>query len=228
VTNERDEPNTANFWRNFAVDVAIGAAFASYGATRYEGSPAAAAALVLGTFAAWPLVEYLFHRYLMHGPVPVIRRAHALHHEHPRMTFTTPWFAHLLVGIPMWAGFAAITSGAVAALLMAGMYSGYTRFRLVHRLVHYHAQTFASRYFRNQLRAHAAHHARPDQLFGVTTSFWDHAFGTFRASPRVSPARSDRSGAFRWPARPPRTALPVPSTATRDARPRSFAGEERS
>lgn len=228
MTNERDEPNTANFWRNFAVDVVIGAAFAWFGVTRYEGSPAVAAAIALGALAAWPLVEYLFHRYLMHGPVPVIRKAHTLHHEHPRMTLRTPWYAHLLVGIPMWAGFAAITSGPVAALLMVGMYAGYTQFRLVHRLVHHHAQTLPSRYFRNQLRVHAAHHARPDRLFGVTTSFWDHVFGTFRGSPQASPARSDRSGAFRWPALPPRTASPAPSTATRDARPRSFAGGERS
>lgn len=178
MNNERFEPNSSSFWRNFAVDVAVGIAFAWYGVTRYDGPRAAGVALMLAMLVAWPLIEYFFHRWLMHGPVPVIRKAHAEHHRHPRMTLMTPWYTHILVGVPMWAALAAITSGPVSALLTAGLYAGYTWFRLVHRIVHYHAQTLAPRFFEKQLRVHALHHARADWYFGVTTSFWDHVFKT--------------------------------------------------
>ena len=182
VNNERVSPNTRSFWRNFVVDVIVGIGFAWFGVTRYGGTALEAAALVLGTLVAWPLLEYLFHRWLMHGPVPVIRKAHEEHHAHPHMTPPTPWFAHLLVGVPLWAALAALTSGAVGALLTTGLYIGYTWFRFVHRMVHFHAHTVAARFMGRLLKRHAIHHARQNLLYGVTTQFWDRVFGTFTAS----------------------------------------------
>ena len=69
---------------------------------------------------------------------------------------------------------------ALAALLMTGLYAGYTWFRVIHRIVHFHAQTVAPRFFEHRLKLHALHHAHPDRHFGVTTSICDRLFGTFR------------------------------------------------
>lgn len=181
MSDERVEPNTFNFWRNFAVDLIIWVAFAWYGLTRYDGPVVEAAAFALAGLLAWPLLEYLFHRYFLHGPWRLIRKDHSLHHGHPRVTRVTAWYAHPLTGLGVWAVLAGVSSGAVAALLMTGIYAGYTWFRIVHRVVHYHEETLAPRFLGTRLGLHEQHHDRPDRHFGVTTSFWDRVFGTFRA-----------------------------------------------
>ena len=174
--------NTFNFWRNFTVDVAVGVAFAWFGAMQYRGGAASGVALALSGLAAWPLLEYLFHRWLMHGPVPVIRKAHAMHHGNPRFTRATVWFAHALVGIGLWAILATIVSAGAAALVTSGLYAGYSWFRVVHRLVHHHADTAGGRFLRERVRLHELHHDQPDRHFGVTSSICDRLFGTFRTS----------------------------------------------
>ena len=183
MSSEKVQPNTFNFWRNFTVDFAVAVAFAWFGVTRYRGTGLEAAALVAAGFIAWQPLEYLFHRWLMHGRVPIIRKAHAMHHGHPQFTRSTIWFAHAAIGVPLWALLAWLTSPAAGALLTTGLYAGYTWFRVVHRLVHYHSETMSGRrFFGDRVRLHELHHAQPDRHFGVTSSICDRLFGTFRTS----------------------------------------------
>jgi 4-hydroxysphinganine ceramide fatty acyl 2-hydroxylase len=176
---ETRDPQHSRFWSNLALDVFVGCAFAWLGITRYDGSPDTAAVVVITAMFVWPFIEYIVHRWLMHGPIPAMSREHLLHHSRPEMTFTTPWSAHLLVGLPSWAALAAITSSGIGALLMTGVYAGFTWFRFVHRMVHFHAQTVGARFFGSALRRHDQHHAQPDHLFGVTSPICDGIFGTF-------------------------------------------------
>ena len=163
------------FWPNLAIDFSVGIVFAIFGITRFDGSPLHAAAIVLLAVIAWPLIEYVVHRWLMHGPIAAASREHLVHHARPDITFTTPPIAHLFVGLPSWAVLALMTSMSIAALLMAGVYAGFVWFRIVHRVVHFHPRV---RFFGHSLRVHELHHERPQRLFGVTTSFWDRVFGT--------------------------------------------------
>lgn len=166
----------ATFWRNLAADASVGAAFAMFGVVQFEGSALHAMAIVTFAIIAWPLIEYVVHRWLMHGPIAATSREHLVHHARPDITFTTPLMAHVYVSLPWWIVLSLITSMATAALLMSGVYAGYVWFRLVHRVVHFHPHV---RWFGHSLRVHEAHHARPDHLYGVTTSLWDRVFGTF-------------------------------------------------
>lgn len=174
------EPYTFNLWRNFVVDLVLGAAFLSFGFVRHGGSAVSGAGLVLAGLLAWPLLEYLVHRYLLHGPWHALRKEHMLHHRDPRWERLTAWYAHPLAGIATGAVIWVFSSVAAAALLMAGVIAGYTCFRTVHRVVHFHAGTLAPRFFERRLAVHELHHDHPDRYYGVTTSFWDRVFGTFR------------------------------------------------
>lgn len=182
VINKRVEPSAFNFWRNFVVDVVTGAAYGYFGLTRYSESLVGGAGVVLVGFLVWPPVEYLVHRYVLHGPWLALRKDHTLHHRDPKMTRLTGWYAHPLTSIAVVAPVAAISSLPVAALLMTGVYVGYTWFRVVHRIVHFHEETVASRLLRTRLSLHEKHHDRPDRHFGVTSSVLDRVFGTFRTS----------------------------------------------
>jgi sterol desaturase/sphingolipid hydroxylase (fatty acid hydroxylase superfamily) len=177
--DERGRPNTVNFWGNFAIDLVVLAGFAWLGATRYPGARAGAAAFVVVGFFLWPFLEYWFHRWFLHGRISLFRKAHARHHGHPRVTVGAPWYAHTLLGLSLWAVLAAILSGAMSALLIAGVYTGYTWFRIMHRLAHYHPE-LGGRWWLlgRQLRFHEVHHFRPEVNFGVSTSIWDRVFGT--------------------------------------------------
>jgi sterol desaturase/sphingolipid hydroxylase (fatty acid hydroxylase superfamily) len=56
---------------------------------------------------------------------------------------------------------------------------GYWWYGVVHHVIHHHSNTSSPSYF-NALRAwHMRHHYSPKSgNFGVTTSLWDHVFGT--------------------------------------------------
>ena len=175
------ESYSFNFWRNFVVDFVFGVALACYGLYASR-SMVRGAGLLLAGFLAWPLLEYIVHRFVLHGPWRALRKDHTLHHGDPRMTRLTGWYAHPLTGIAVGAPIAALSSPAAAALIMSGILAGYAWFRVVHRIVHFHDDTLAPRLLGTRLSQHVRHHDQPDRLFGVTTSFWDRVFGTFRTS----------------------------------------------
>jgi len=132
---------------------------------------------VAGAVAAWPLIEYALHRYVMHRVEP-FRGWHMEHHDRPRAFICTPtiYSAGLiftLVFLP------ALASGNlwVATGLTLGVTIGYLAFSWIHHAVHYWRADGA--WLRKRKRLHHLHH-RPGSAcnYGVTTSFWDDVFGT--------------------------------------------------
>ena len=186
MPGEKAEPNTFNFWRNFAVDVCTGVALLWFGASRHGGTFAEIAGLLLAGLLLWSLLEYWVHRLVLHGPWLATRKDHALHHARPTMTPLTPWYAHLLAGLAFTALIAAFSSLAVASLIGAGVYAGYNWFRVVHRILHFHFETAGRRLLGTRFVLHEQHHERPYRHYGVTTSIWDRVFGTFEAPSRDS------------------------------------------
>lgn len=142
-------------------------------------------------FVAWTFLEYVLHRAVLHRKT-YFAPMHAQHHAAPLAFIgTPPWVsisvlsAWVLMPAWWWAGFN------IADGLSVGVMLGYWWYGLVHHVIHRHADRPSSSYFRNLRAWHMRHHFSPRSgNFGVTTSVWDHIFGT--AIPAGGPALPGR------------------------------------
>jgi sterol desaturase/sphingolipid hydroxylase (fatty acid hydroxylase superfamily) len=131
----------------------------------------------LAGIAGWTLAEYIIHRFAFHR-IPLLVRMHDMHHANPSALVGAPLWSSLgafgLVFIPLcWQGGFDLASG-----LTAGLMLGYLWYGLVHAAVHRYRLDRGSFLYRTKLR-HARHHyGTQEGNFGVTTSLWDHVFGT--------------------------------------------------
>jgi len=162
-----------------------------------------AATLITCTIAgliAWTLVEYVVHRYMLHGLAP-FNRWHAEHHRRPAARIGSPIvlsasLLFLFAALPAWSMF----GGWVAAALTLGLATGYLTYGLAHHATHHRIPfidghrngvepfragwrtALTKSWLRQRRRLHVMHHAvRSDPQsvhFGVTTAFWDRVFGT--------------------------------------------------
>jgi len=135
------------------------------------------AAAILGGFVLWTLIEYAFHRWLLHE-WPPLRHLHDEHHEHPEALFGTPPLVGVLqialcVFVPLW-----FVGPVTAAGVTAGMLAGYLAYISVHWATH-HVRDPRIGYLVRARRRHMLHHYRAGRAnFGVSTGFWDRVFGT--------------------------------------------------
>lgn len=144
---------------------------------------------VTGVFG-WTLLEYLLHRGLFHH-APILSAIHERHHRSPNDLIGTPAWASVLIGMiavasPAWAALG-FDLGTAAT---AGLVTGYLWYVFVHYATHHWQPRRGSYLYRARMR-HAQHHHRSDDgNFGVSTSFWDHVFGTALEAhaPRSRPA----------------------------------------
>lgn len=148
------------------------------------------AVLVLGFFlsgvAVWTYVEYLAHRYVLHGRFPdgagwmqhfLHGRFDHLHYEHHER----PWDGNHINGtvsdtLPVVGLFAALSFLAplhTLPVLVAGILHAYIAEEWVHHSVHFY--NFKGRYFRYIKRHHLYHHSpRGSEVgFGLTNGIWD-------------------------------------------------------
>ena len=171
-----------NYWATLVTDVLAAFAFAWFGATRYSGSWIIAVVIVVGGMIGWGFIEYLLHRWVLHGIFLAIRREHGRHHGQPQAPISTPWLVIPICATATCAALSLAMPLGAAALLTFGIYAGYNYFAIVHHLLHHRPATLArSRYFEVHLRLHEIHHREPDVHFGISNSVWDRLFGTFRA-----------------------------------------------
>jgi sterol desaturase/sphingolipid hydroxylase (fatty acid hydroxylase superfamily) len=144
---------------------------------------------------AWSLLEYGLHRVALHY-MAYFSPMHALHHAEPLGLIGTPswisvavWLGVILLPVTFCLGFN-VANGATVGVML-----GYWWYGIVHHVIHHHAHRRpAARdltYF-DELRAwHMRHHHSPRQgNFGVTTSVWDHVFGTAISAPRKAAVSS--------------------------------------
>lgn len=128
-------------------------------------------------FIGWTLLEYVLHRFVLHGLAP-FKHWHAQHHLRPFALIGTPTIFSLiliLIGIflPAWL----IVGVWLATGLTLGVIIGYAIYSLVHHAEHHWRTNFL--WLKRRKRLHAIHHhAHSACNFGVTTSFWDRVFGT--------------------------------------------------
>ena len=146
--------------------------------------------LALGV-AAWTVVEYFVHRYVLHGrfpdgPSPVEHFLHVrfdpLHWEH----HARPWDGEHINGrlrdtllfASVFVMIAAFFPAYSAPVMVAGFLLSYVAEEWVHHSVHFYH--FDNAYFRYIKRHHLYHHSPKggDVGYGLTNGFWDIVFAS--------------------------------------------------
>jgi cyclopropane-fatty-acyl-phospholipid synthase len=150
-----------------------------------QNQRAAMLALAGAGLAGWSLVEYLLHRFVLHG-VPPFKGWHAQHHQHPTALLGAPLVLSAgliatLVWLPAWLLGGPWRAGA----LTLGLSTGYLAYGLMHHFTHH--GRLGNAWLARKRRWHAMHHARQRQpgCYGVTSPLWDHVFGSAPPSERV-------------------------------------------
>ena len=153
--------------------------------------PWASVAFFAAGNVTWILVEYLFHRYVLHGRFPpgkgLVRRflherlnpLHSDHHQRPfhdshiscELKDMLPLF---FVAAPVSFLFPVYT----APVMLAGVVQSYVAEEWLHFALHFSNSRFPP--FRPIKKYHLYHHTRVgiDKGFGITTRFWDGVFDT--------------------------------------------------
>ncbi|WP_312862418.1 sterol desaturase family protein [Rhizobium sp. BK313] len=181
------KPNAIAYYTDFIVyPIVVVGLIAAYFILGYDGEPLTwLAAIVIGA-AAWTLVEYLIHRFVLHHVV-YIRDMHVQHHNAPAELIDTPIWLSLFfmvagVLLPSWLAF----GFGVASGFTAGMTLGYLTYGAMHHAMH-HWRIPHGTYLYRAKRWHAQHHASTDEgNYGVSSLFWDHVFGTVLPDPAVT------------------------------------------
>ena len=134
----------------------------------------------------WTLMEYLIHRFVLHG-LPPFKSWHAEHHRRPKALIFAPTFVSaslitLSIFIPAWL----VISIWSATALTFGVLVGYLFYTLVHHTTH-HWHTHNA-WLKERKRWHALHHHSHKQMlqqpshFGVTNGFWDKVFSSNKST----------------------------------------------
>ncbi len=142
----------------------------------HEKWPVIGIVVVVGLFS-WTLLEYVLHRFVLHGIAP-FKHWHAEHHHRPYALIGTPTVFSLmllLVGVFLPALLiGGIWRGGGFAL---GVIIGYAVYSWMHHALHHWRAHTA--WLKRHKRLHAIHHhATSECNYGVITSFWDRVFGT--------------------------------------------------
>ena len=125
---------------------------------------------------AWTLLEYLIHGVLCHRLDTPAGRLHWTHHRDPARVFTP---------LGVWAPAAALLaalSALVAGPLLGGAFTsgallGFGAYERQHWRFHFRAPR-SPREARARAHHLCHHFVNPKAYHGVTTAFWDRAFGT--------------------------------------------------
>lgn len=174
--------SSANYWFMLVADLIGAGAFLALGLSQHEGGALAPAVVSIAGFFGWGLLEYGLHRWILHGPRSMAREGHAQHHSDPKALISTPMFVVLISAVIIWALSRLVMPESLAAFLVFGLYAGYNYFVIVHHWQHHRPQDLARVPFLQRLEhMHHMHHERQIVNFGISTTFWDRLFGTFRA-----------------------------------------------
>jgi sterol desaturase/sphingolipid hydroxylase (fatty acid hydroxylase superfamily) len=121
------------------------------------------AGLFVGGVVALTLGEYVVHRFVLHGFAPA---EHRQHHANPEGAILTIFWQ-------IWICFALVYLIAGGAFV-AGVLVAYAWYLFVHHCTHHRPDKVPLLL----LRHHQHHHKFATRNYGVSTTLWDHVFGT--------------------------------------------------
>lgn len=131
--------------------------------------------LILVGLFGWTAIEYLLHRFILHGLQP-FKNWHIEHHKHPGDLLCLPTLLSaalvlILVFLPVLFMFGILP----ACALTLGVLTGYLAYTIIHHGIHHWHMD--GNWLRKRKRWHVLHHhVDPASHFGVTNSFWDYVF----------------------------------------------------
>lgn len=177
----------ADFLAYGAASVGLATLLLVAGPSRHAGM---LGALVLTGWSSWTLIEYLLHRFVLHGVYP-FSQWHAEHHRRPGALICTPTLlSALLIFMLVFLPSFLVAGFWVACAFTLGVLGGYLGYAVTHHATHHWSANNA--WLRQRKRWHALHHGAGAKsgCYGVTSAFWDRVFGSGRAAPRgPRPAR---------------------------------------
>ncbi len=146
----------------------------------------ATAGLFFAGWLAWTLNEYWLHRTLFHW-VPETSWGprmhfflHGVHHDWPRDPYRLVMPPAVSVTLFwLFLGFWVAVLGRAGWAMHAGFTFGYMVYDLTHYYLHHHKARWD--WVKKLRRHHLIHHApkaKHGGKFGVSTTLWDHVFGT--------------------------------------------------
>ena len=155
-----------------------------YAATTLEFPVMNVFLLFIGGMFFWSLVEYVLHRFLFHH-TPETEKGkrinyvlHGNHHEYPRdkERLFMPAVPSLLIASAFFLVYYLIL-GQQAIPFFPGFMLGYLLYGSMHYAIHAWSPPF--KWMKGLWRNHHLHHYKNDDLgFGVSSTIWDHVFGT--------------------------------------------------
>ena len=159
--------------------------FPWYAATRLGVKGWMVALIIASGIFFWSFFEYIMHRFLFHfaSDSPRVQRfiyvMHGNHHEYPRdkQRLFMPPVPSLILASAIF-GVQYIFLREITFMFFPGFILGY----LIYGSMHYaiHAWNPPLRFMKPLWRNHHLHHYKSeDKGFGVSSSVWDHVFGTF-------------------------------------------------
>jgi sterol desaturase/sphingolipid hydroxylase (fatty acid hydroxylase superfamily) len=154
------------------------------GATKYGFGTNRIILTFLGGALFWTLFEYVAHRFLFHliSDKPSLQKfayiLHGNHHHYPRdkqRLFMPPVPSLILASIIF--GTTYLILGSTAFMFFPGFMIGYLMYGTMHYAIHAWNPPF--KWMKPLWRNHHLHHYKNEHNgFGVSTTIWDHAFGT--------------------------------------------------
>ena len=168
----------SNYWVALVGDQIAAVGFLALGSAAGDLSVLSAGLAVSAGFLAWGGVEYSVHRWVLHGPPSLARRAHARHHANGAALIGAPAFMAVAAAAVVWAVLSLALTGGLPALLVGGLYLGYNRYALLHHFQHRQPLfTWIPGLVRLEA-AHRLHHVQHVVNFGVSTLLWDQLLGS--------------------------------------------------
>ena len=194
------------YWSDFAFYGVVVSLFSGWVVLASpRGHAVASAALVLLGLASWSLLEYLIHRFVLHGVAP-FSGWHERHHLRPTGLVSAPTLlSATLLAVLVFLPALALGGLLASSAFFLGVLAGYLAYALVHHATHHWRAESA--WSRRRKRWHALHHrhAADGCCYGVTSGLWDHVFATRPHTPEALKSPGSNSGENP----PPSLAAPV-------------------
>ena len=141
-----------------------------------------------GAFS-WSFFEYIMHRYVFHfmaeseKTLKIVYVLHGNHHEYPRdkQRLLMPPVPSIIMAAAIFLSMYAIAFLAGLSYIVFAFFPGFISGYLVYGTMHYaiHAFNPPFKWMKPLWRNHHLHHYKKQEKgFGVSSTLWDHVFGT--------------------------------------------------
>ncbi|MEZ4373266.1 MAG: sterol desaturase family protein [Polyangiaceae bacterium] len=161
-----------------------------WGVVRHGVGAVAAVLLFIGGALVWSLTEYWLHRTFFHWEPPgklgerMHFLVHGVHHKWPKDKYRL--VMPPAVSISLFFIFLGIFYPLLGARWVWPFHAGFTIGYMAYDLIHYYIHHYnpKSQYWLRLKKHHMLHHFKtPDVRYGVSSKFWDFAFGTVGEQP---------------------------------------------